>query len=127
MSIVGSLDLFSEQEYGKKLLGISVTKDTLKNKKDTDNAIQHELGHQNEWKNIRKEKRIAEVSDVEMRVFEKLQNKIENEEKKKNPDINALKKYVKQIKLYSSLSYSLLSLHYYNNFKLYNKICQLFF
>lgn len=88
------------KNYGKKLLGISVTKDTLKNKKDTDNTIQHELGHQNEWKNIRKEKRIVEVGDVEMRVFEKLQNKIENEEKKKNPDINALKKYVKQIKLY---------------------------
>ena len=97
-NIVFSYD--TSKENSKALQGISVTKDTLKNKKDTDNTIQHELGHQNEWKNIRKEKRIAEVSDVEMRVFEKLQNKIENEEKKKNPDINALKKYVKQIKLY---------------------------
>lgn len=83
---------------GKKLLGISVTKDTLKNKKDTDNAIQHELGHQNEMKNIRKAKRLGNTSNVEDRIEHKLEEKIKEEKKKENPNVDALRKYEKQLK-----------------------------
>ena len=84
----------------RKIKGISVTKDALKNKKDADNTIQHELGHCNQWKNERKAIRLGETSQVEDRIFAKLEEKIKEEKTKENPNTDALKKYEKQLNAY---------------------------
>lgn len=82
----------------RKIKGISVTKDALKNKKDADNTIQHELGHINQFKNYRKAERLGNTSKVENRIEQKLEEKIKEEKKKENPNVDALRKYEKQLK-----------------------------
>ena len=82
----------------RKIKGISVTKDALKNKTDADNTIQHELGHINQFKNYRKAERLGNTSKVENRIEQKLEEKIKEEKKKENPNVDALRKYEKQLK-----------------------------